>query len=160
MKYLHLILFILLIGSCKKKTPESCNDGIKNQDEVEIDCGGVCAACNIDYSETGAYGKNILFGHDTLILMEENSSMRAVIPEGSSLKIELTLISGETWFYTNNQNWGISDYSSGKQTFTNLSFGISDLQLHNANKQNVDTILIKYFENGNNETRRKILIRK
>lgn len=26
-------------------TPESCSDGIKNQDETDIDCGGSCSAC-------------------------------------------------------------------------------------------------------------------
>lgn len=27
-------------------TPESCSDGIKNQDETDIDCGGSCSACS------------------------------------------------------------------------------------------------------------------
>ncbi len=159
MKYLNLILILLVITSCKKKTSETCNDGIKNQDEVEIDCGGTCTACDIEYPETGTYGTNILFGVDTLVLTEENSSIKAIIPKGSSLKIELTLISGEAWFFANEQNWTVSSFSNGKQTFTNLNDGISDLELHNDNTLNVDTILIKYFENGNNETKRKILIR-
>lgn len=159
MKYINVILILLLITSCKKETPETCNDGIKNQDEVEIDCGGICAPCDILYPETGAYGTNILFGADTLVLSEENSSLRAIIPEGSSLKIELTLISGEAWFYADEQNWTVSSFSDEKQTFTNIADGISDLELNNANTLNNDTILIKYFENGNDETKRKVLIR-
>jgi len=34
-----------LSGSTVMETIETCTDGIKNQDEMGIDCGGVCAAC-------------------------------------------------------------------------------------------------------------------
>ena len=48
------LFFITIVISCNKNdddvTPTiplpSCSDGIKNQDEVEIDCGGVCTACS------------------------------------------------------------------------------------------------------------------
>ena len=53
------ILFLLLVGvsftSCKKQTAEggadfskpNCYDGVKNQDETGIDCGGICGTpCN------------------------------------------------------------------------------------------------------------------
>ncbi|PCJ81690.1 MAG: hypothetical protein COA49_04050 [Bacteroidetes bacterium] len=159
MNYLNLILILLVLASCNKGTSETCNDGLKNQDEVEIDCGGTCVACAIEYPEIGAYGTNILFGVDTLILNEENSSMRATILEGSSLKIELMLISGEVWFYENEQNCTVSSFYDNRQTFTNLNNGTLDIELHNANTLNIDTILIRYFENGNNETMRKVLIR-
>lgn len=38
---------IFLLTACKKSTsPEgSCQDGIQNQGETGIDCGGPCAAC-------------------------------------------------------------------------------------------------------------------
>ena len=33
-------------GSCYEPPPaETCYDGIQNQDEIGIDCGGVCSAC-------------------------------------------------------------------------------------------------------------------
>jgi len=36
----------LLLMSCGKEEEKgTCSDGIKNQDETEIDCGGVCSAC-------------------------------------------------------------------------------------------------------------------
>ena len=160
MKYLNLILIILVISSsCKKKSSETCSDGIKNQDEVEVDCGGICSPCSISYPENGAYGTNVLYGVDTLVLTELNSSLRANIPEGSSLKIELTLISGNPWFYSNEQNWTVTSFSNNKQTFTNLNAGTADLQLHRADTLVNDTIQVKYFENGSNETRRKIFIR-
>lgn len=34
---------LLFVSSCKED--ETCSDGIKNQDETEVDCGGVCNAC-------------------------------------------------------------------------------------------------------------------
>ncbi len=138
MKYLNLILILVTLFSCKKETSETSN---------------------IEYPKNGAYGTNILFGVDTLRVTEENNSFRAIIPEGGSLKIELKLMGGETWFYANEQNWIVSDFSDSTQTFTSLSNGISDLELTNADTMNVDTVLIKYFENGNKETKRKILIR-
>ena len=159
MKYFKLILLILTISGCKKETPETCSDGIKNQDEIEIDCGGTCSVCNIQYTETSTHGTNILFGIDTLIITEENNSMSARVPIGSSLKIELTLINGSPWFYDLEQNWSISSFSSDKQTFSNLNHGFSELLFNYPLSSNGDTILLKYFENGNIETKRKILIR-
>jgi hypothetical protein len=39
-----LILLGVLHGSCRDESPfaGSCFDGIKNQNEVDIDCGGIC----------------------------------------------------------------------------------------------------------------------
>lgn len=158
MKYLKLLLLLLILSSCEEEITETCVDGLKNQDEVGIDCGGICSACAIEYPETGAYGENILFGSDTLLLSNRNASMRAIIPLGSSLKIELSLLAGEGWFYADLQNWTASEYIADKQLFTNLNPGIADLQLHNMDTTNVDTILIRYFENGESETKQKILI--
>ncbi len=158
MKYLFFIALFLII-SCNKDTA-TCTDGVKNQDEVDIDCGGVCSACDIEYPETGAYGYNILHGTDTIVVTEENSSMTAIIPQSSTLKIELKLLSGEDWFYASEQNWSVSSFSNSSQTFTNVNPGTCDLELNNADTTNIDTILIKYIENGNNITKQKILIRK
>ncbi|MEQ8908631.1 MAG: hypothetical protein RIC95_05535 [Vicingaceae bacterium] len=53
----------LILTACSKDDDEeesaaenqtvtpSCTDGIKNQNEVDIDCGGVCPPCNTDTSE-------------------------------------------------------------------------------------------------------------
>ena len=49
-RYFIIIISLLSIFSCKKQVAEggaeqglpSCTDGIKNQDELGIDCGGVC----------------------------------------------------------------------------------------------------------------------
>src|SRR5687767_7062082 len=44
---LAALLSITMVGGCKKEdsTTPSCSDGIKNQNEIEVDCGGTCAAC-------------------------------------------------------------------------------------------------------------------
>ena len=33
------------VGGCKKEAMASCTDGIKNQNETGVDCGGSCSAC-------------------------------------------------------------------------------------------------------------------
>jgi len=131
MKYSKLLLLLLILSSCEEEITETCVDGLQNQDEVGIDCGGVCTACAIEYPETGAYGENILFGSDTFRLSNRNASMRANIPLGSSLKIEVSLLAGEGWFYSDLQNWSASEYVEDKQLFTNISEGVVDLQFHN-----------------------------
>ncbi|MBK7224379.1 MAG: hypothetical protein KAX53_02085 [Saprospiraceae bacterium] len=58
MKKVQLFLFAAIIGlatliSCSKEEAKgTCSDGIKNQDETGIDCGGVCTACKV-----GTHGK-------------------------------------------------------------------------------------------------------
>jgi hypothetical protein len=160
MKYLKTLLIMLVFTNCKKDHTSTCSDGIKNQTEIEIDCGGDCSPCKIEYPETGNHGVNVLHGNDTIVITDENCSMKAQVPIGSSLKIELNLVSGEAWFYANEQNWVVSSFSDDKQIFTALNGNQADLMLHNANNSNIDTILVRYFENSNNETKRKIIIRK
>ena len=46
------VTFVLIYSSCKKKTDDTtptatCSDGIQNQGETGIDCGGPCAACPV-----------------------------------------------------------------------------------------------------------------
>jgi hypothetical protein len=52
MKYKSFLVAVILVVaiSCKKKSStiaETCSDGIKNQNETEIDCGGSCSPCPI-----------------------------------------------------------------------------------------------------------------
>lgn len=55
------LFFLLACGNddndASPAITETCKDGIKNQDENEIDCGGVCPACmgEILYLEEGNY---------------------------------------------------------------------------------------------------------
>jgi hypothetical protein len=57
-----------------KYLEETCFDGIKNQDELQVDCGGSCSACSIEYPETGTYWLNLLFGNDTLLVSGTGNS--------------------------------------------------------------------------------------
>jgi hypothetical protein len=47
--FLGLLLSLLLLTNCGKKEKASCTDGLKNQDEIFSDCGGVCAPCETCY---------------------------------------------------------------------------------------------------------------
>lgn len=39
---------------------QTCSDGIQNQGETAIDCGGPCGLCPISYPQSGTYGPNFL----------------------------------------------------------------------------------------------------
>ncbi len=65
MKKFYYFLFItfltsglLFYMSCTKKDVESCTDGIQNQDETGVDCGGPCTACNKIFLCTGNSANN------------------------------------------------------------------------------------------------------
>ena len=49
-----LMLFgLIVLASCGKDEEKgTCSDGIKNQDETAIDCGGVCNACKVGVQGT------------------------------------------------------------------------------------------------------------
>ncbi|MBK9253997.1 MAG: hypothetical protein IPM42_00770 [Saprospiraceae bacterium] len=54
-KFLSLVfaLSLMVVTGCKKEDPvATCSDGIQNQSETGIDCGGPCEAC-----KEGAHGK-------------------------------------------------------------------------------------------------------
>ena len=44
---MSIFLLIVIITSCYISAPETCSDKIKNQDETDVDCGGmICPKCN------------------------------------------------------------------------------------------------------------------
>ncbi len=47
-----LVASVIVVSCDKQESSGTCSDGIKNQDETDIDCGGVCTACLV-----GAQGK-------------------------------------------------------------------------------------------------------
>ncbi len=160
MKYLFFTLIIIVLSSCIKEPLETCIDGIKNQDEVQIDCGGICSPCAVDYPENGLFGLNLLHGNDTLVVSGGGNSFKAYIPIGSSLKIEMQSISGAHWGYSlpSNVGWSISGYSpNGIQTFDAINGGNTELKIVKIGTGN-GIALIKYFENDTIETKRKTLI--
>ena len=149
-KLLFFASVLTLFSACNNST---CTDGLKNQNEVGIDCGGSCTACPIEYPETGTYGSNVLYGIDSLNLTVGDYSMKAIVPEGSELEIELELISGSEWFYSNSTSgWIVSALSAGKQTFTIPNSGTFDLNFHLAYSADPGVVggsfYIHYKENG------------
>jgi hypothetical protein len=68
-----------------------------NQDEIQLDCAGVCSPCRIEYPAAGGQGDNILFGIDTLNVTVGDYSFLANVPAGSSLVIETELIYSSAW---------------------------------------------------------------
>jgi hypothetical protein len=50
---------------------------------------------------------------------------------GSSLKIEMKLISGDAWFFLQSTNvgWSISIYSNGSQTFEAVNAGTTEISI-------------------------------
>lgn len=175
-KKLFLAAFSIVFISCKKDSCDdgelnqdeaaidcggictpcpSCSDGLKNQDEVEIDCGGICNACDIYYPESGTYGTNILNGDSINLSSVVYYSMRAEIPEGSTLKIIMYNVSGGGWgwFLGTNTNCIISNYTSS-QTFEAVTSGIMQVQI---GLNGTGTALIQYFENSTTETKTKTI---
>lgn len=148
----NTMLFALLaVGfiSCKKET---CTDGIKNQDEVNVDCGGACSPCSIEYPETGNYGANILFVSDTLHFTHEHYSLRAVVPQGSTFKVRLnSLIGGEWWYNTGAvAGWSITPINGGEQFFECLS-STCDLEVDLSNMTGL--FKVSFYENSTSVTR-------
>ena len=46
-----ITLFIALTG-CKKENVSTCHDGIQNQGEIGVDCGGPCAPCIVNIQDS------------------------------------------------------------------------------------------------------------
>jgi len=95
--YLMTILLtasLLTLTSCGEDDPiPSCTDGIQNQDETGIDCGGVCASCNeSDVHLTGSIATQTLT-NDRIYILDQ----KVVVEDGVTLTIEAgTIIKGST----------------------------------------------------------------
>jgi hypothetical protein len=82
-----LLMLQIVLFSCNKET---CSDLQKNQDEVDIDCGGACAPCAISYPENGAHGINILDPNTNSFSNAADYSLSATVPDGSSVLCEIS----------------------------------------------------------------------
>jgi hypothetical protein len=149
-------IFCLLLISCKKETPATCSDGIKNQDEIYTDCGGSCAACPLVYPTTGPIGQNLLYGDDdTLTLISSNYSFKSTMAQGSSLEIETITISGDPLLYGLNEGWNISNAQNGLH-IVQASHGTAELIVNLSNSSGTTLLSIK--ENGDVVTREKVIV--
>ena len=77
-----LVIPLALLSSCKEPpAAETCADGIKNQDETEIDCGGSCQPCAPVSKQTGAKLVSVMAVADSLAVPSARS-------RGSHLALE------------------------------------------------------------------------
>lgn len=81
-------------GKCSKCA--TCSDGIHNQGETAVDCGGPCTECEIKYPEYGNSGFNVLFNIDSVMAVISTGSpyhyysIRAELGNNTTLKLKLT----------------------------------------------------------------------
>jgi hypothetical protein len=158
---LLLTLPFLFLTSCKKET---CEDGIKNQDETDIDCGGVCSLCPITYPDNGHYGVNILDVSTTTFYLAPEYSLHAQLPAETSIRIEFTNTSSnilsEIWWLqpSSNVNLIVSNYneSTGVQTFESVAGALEiDLRMSFSGS---GTATIEVYENdATSPTRTKLI---
>ena len=155
-KLLYLPLAITLLISCNKEEEpvETCSDGIQNQDETGIDCGGTCQACpveceNITYSATGSSGINLLHGDDTLTVSHGTYSLAANVPDCATLTIKISEVTGGVWYYAlgTTGGWHVSAFDAGQQFFeATPGSSLNDMPLDLSNMTGM--IRIWYYEDG------------
>jgi hypothetical protein len=147
---------LLALTACKPEPEQTCTDGIKNQDEVEVDCGGHCAACNISYTESGAHGLNVLNASTTAFsgALSDHYSMSASVPAGSSIKVKLQLTTDpfngmDVWFYESGsaQNMTVSAYNETTNQQEFQSNGGGNIELNMSFKGN-GSATVEIYENG------------
>ena len=133
MRYFYLIITILFLSSFTPTVVESCTDGLLNQNETDIDCGGDCVLCEITYPNTANYGVNVL---DSITQVFEDNidySFACDLPIATSVIVEIigdTMQGTSSWFYDGAtvDGWIISDVTNKTQTFTSNKFGDLDLK--------------------------------
>ncbi len=131
--FMTLLIGIFQIVSCKKKettpTPTAtatatCSDGIQNQGETGIDCGGPCAACPI--TTIGAnYGGGIVFYIDA---SGQHGFISAANDQSAGIKWGMG--AGTTFIFQNPPQYGTTSF-------------INDLGQSNT------TYIVNYFGAGN-----------
>jgi hypothetical protein len=149
-KLLLLISAALFIGttiiyySCKKKetntneTIETCSDGIKNQGETDIDCGGPCAPCQISTfinlvvgggSSIGYYFITAQNGH--LYKISEGNANQAsidLIYYWSAADAE-TICSPDDAIINTITSFGVNNWTTKNQTrFKSTTLTLTDFQ--------------------------------
>ena len=111
----------------------------------------------ITYPATGKYGDNILSEQVSSVLTGAEYSMKAIVPEGGSLKI---IMKGGMWFYGGNSvNWVVTEYDDDTQrqefivalkdgTTADLSIEFDDKVLPAILEKNETSITVEYYENN------------
>lgn len=164
--FILFALTTILFYGCKKKETEptaTCSDGIQNQNETGIDCGGSCSPCPIVYPKGGYYGANLL-QTDTMSIVSSGSfgniqeydySFRAELPLNTSVKIILTNQTPTTgnWVLDiiTTQGWGIDNKDQTKYILYGDGQIVCDLKMYFMDR---GTAKIEIFENGASTAKR------
>ncbi len=73
----------------------SCTDGMQNQGETGVDCGGPCTRCKIIYPDSGLYGKNLLsFNNYDTTMVPGYYSLAATVPANTTLTVVFYNLAG------------------------------------------------------------------
>jgi len=158
MKNIFLYTTILVLFSCNPENVESCTDGILNQNETDIDCGGDCVLCDITYPSSNSYGVNVLDSVTHMFIDGSDYSFACNLPIGTSVVVEIvgdTMVGTSSWFYDNVtvDGWVISDVTNKTQTYTSSSFGDLNLKFEFLGEGN--GVINIYENNSNTVTRSK-----
>lgn len=108
------------------------------------------------YAQYGRYGKNILANSTSTVKVEESVSLRAEMPDGARLHIEMEgpervylSDNNASWQYSVGKsiNWSAQDYKNEKGGFQafNAEGGVADKELIFNRVGDSDTILDAYF---------------
>lgn len=97
-----LLLTILLISSCEKEeavegvyNPNTCDNGVKDYDELGIDCGNSCGPCDLILPSCEIFlDDNKFYGNNTSVILNEmnisvnngRTYVRIGNPQGDSIK--------------------------------------------------------------------------
>lgn len=158
-----MVMFLgILITSCKKDT---CENGVQDEDETGIDCGGSCSFCEPDFFPTITYpmkggyesstDDNILkpeinyYSSDTFGLSLFRFSFGAILQNDASLMIRWTTLTGTTgpsliplpadsWEEHGNSGDLIQTFYSTKQDTLDGEFWV----------ETAGSALIEFYENG------------
>lgn len=125
--------------------------------KIFIDEFGTAPDIKITYPETGDHGKNILNENATTANCQEDLSMRAVIPEGMSLKVKIygrcKNMNDYSFYFANypdeGSGWKVypNDIVEFSRTFESRHAGDIELGV----KIMCSEIMIEFFENGATE---------
>jgi hypothetical protein len=136
-KLLLLMSVVFFVGttiiyySCKKKetktnqTNETCSDGIKNQGETDIDCGGPCTVCQISTFNNIVIGSGGATGY---LFASAQNGQKFKISEGSANQAVIdivyylnaddgpTLASPDNTYVNTLTSYGVNNWTTKNQT--------------------------------------------
>jgi hypothetical protein len=189
--YPILLILILVISDCKKGTNSNikgtcsdgilnqnetaidcggvcskcptCTDGIQNQGETGIDCGGPCGNCKILYPDSGLFGRNLLKLSNDTITIKANTwfSALAILGPQTAIRVRVSNPQGigiNWWFSTSLGNWYFTGIDANTQELkASNSLSFKDVEFGFQTTNN-GVVRFEIFENNSTKVTRTILI--